>query len=274
MGDQKDDIERDLAENDGLRPDEDEGPGESDASPRRTEFKQGERMGGPDDAQFEMMDQVHEAFPIEEIPVVMGPDGLPDIVTPDPSQAEAVPFTYDTQLCIEDDRIFVELFGDETPPGAPSAVLAKLRTRGPYERDGALRERKRFQPEQVEVRWGMRLVPAGNGFVPVRPVRETCKHYRRQVFSNDSQPDPDQPGHQIVFRVCTARRSNGGAFMSLSNEGVYACDFRDPPDLASKAAQDAKDRRKLIDRPDKTRLPLFGGVGDAIVQDEQMENNT
>lgn len=274
MGDKTDDIERDLPENDGLRPDEDEGPGESDASPRRCEFRQGERMGGPEDAQFEVMDQIHDGFPIEPIPVVMAEDGLPDVITPDPAAAEAVPFTFDTQLCIADDRRFVEVFYGELPVRPSGTVSAHLRDRARFNPDGTERPRREFDPDDVVVRWGVEVVELGDGFLPVRPRRRKCRHYKRQVFSNDSQPDPEQPGHQIVFRVCAARRSNGGAFMSVSNEGIYACDFRDPPDPSSTQKQDEKDRRKLVDRPDRTRLPLFGGSGDAIVQDDQVENNT
>jgi hypothetical protein len=267
------DIERDLAEDDGLRPDEVEGPDASEASPRRCEFRQGERTSGVGESDFEAAEELHESFPIEEIPVVMGPDGLPIVVDSNPEDAQAVPFTWDTQLCIEDDREFVEVFDEELdvlPPG----VVARAR----YNRDGTDRERRRFEPEDVEKRWGMSVAVGEphivaeephERWIPVRPRRERCKHYRRQVFSNDSQPDPAAAGHQIVFRVCGARRSNGGAFMSLGNEGIYACDFRDPPDPKSTELQDSKDRSKLVDRPDLLHLPMFNMPGDAV----QLENN-
>lgn len=268
--------EVDTAGEDGMHPDRNEGPGESESSPVRSEFRQGENTSGPDDAQFQVMDQVFDEFPIEPIPVVMGADGLPEIVTGDPRDAQAIPFTYETQLCLEDDREYVEMFEEEMIERGwlPPLSSMRIRIQSKYDGDGRLRERRVFPEEEVESRWGMlfRREPSSAAcdaplFIPVRPRRERCRHYRRQVFSNDSQPDPSMPGHQIVFRVCTARRSNGGAYMSISNEGIYACDFRDPPDLESRSHQDEKDKRKLRERPDKVHLPLFGGPGDEVRED-------
>ena len=74
MSRDNEDIDRDLAENDdGLRPDEIEGPDASEASPPRCEFRQGERTTGVGEASFEVSDELNESFPIEPIPVVMGP---------------------------------------------------------------------------------------------------------------------------------------------------------------------------------------------------------
>jgi hypothetical protein len=57
------------------------------------------------------------------------------------------------------------------------------------------------------------------------------------------------------------RRSIGGAFLSVSDEAVYACDYRDPPDEHTE--------QKWLDGPDDKRLesgepelvPMFGGEG-------------
>ena len=290
MSRDKEDIERDLAENDGLRPDEDEGPDKSEASPRRCEFKQGERTAGVGDSGFGVDEELHESFPVEPIPTFMGSDGLPAFKESDPSDTQAIPFTWETQLCIEDDREYVEIFGqeladrgwlvvdddeDDPDPDAPAEWLTPegdpvdIDVLSKYDPEGIKRVRRTFKPEEVEHRWGVHVVKGSPGFwLPVRPRRERCKHYCRQVFSNDSQPDPTLPGHQIVFRVCKARRSNGGAYMSLGNEGIYACDLRDPIDETSTSLQDKKDRTKLVNRPDLLKLPLFNMPGDAV----QLEN--
>jgi hypothetical protein len=294
--DDNEEIESELAENDGLRPDEDEGPDKSEASPRRCEFRQGERTAGVGESSFGPDEELHESFPVEPIPTVLGADGMPAFIEPDPSDTQAIPFTWETQLCIGDDREYVEIFGQElpgrgwvpladdadefddgdlvddddrlmwlSPDGDPIAIDFLSR----YSPDGTERVRRTFKPEEVEHLWGVALVRGAPGcWLPVRPRREPCKHYCRQVFSNDSQKDPALPGHQIVFRVCKARRSNGGAYMSLSNEAVYACDFRDPHDEVSTGLQDKKDRHKLVNRPDLLKLPLFNMPGDAV----QLEN--
>jgi hypothetical protein len=77
-----------------------------------------------------------------------------------------------------------------------------------------------------------------------------------------------KPGHQLVFRVCAARRSNGGAFMSLRDEGIYQCDFRNPPDERSTRLQDSKDLAKVRQRPDLLLVPMFNMPGDAVQKEE------
>lgn len=296
MSRDKEDIERDLAENDGLRPDEEEGADKSEASPRRCEFRQGERTAGVGESSFGADEELHESFPVEPIPTFMGKDGMPAFRESDPADTQAIPFTWETQLCIEDDREFVEIFGQElsargwAPLGdddeddeeltddeldeklmwlSPDGDPIKIDFLSRYNPDGTERVRRTFKPEEVEHLWGTTLVRGAPGcWLPVRPRRERCEHYCRQVFSNDSQPDPALEGHQIVFRVCKARRSNGGAYMSLGNEGIYACDFRKPHDETSSRLQDKKDRHKLVNRPDLLKLPLFNMPGDAV----QLEN--
>lgn len=285
----KDDTERDLAEADGMRPDEPAGPDESEASPVRSEFRPGERSAGVEESEFAMVDQVHDEFPIEPIPMASDPiDGMPVPVMGDPQDALAVPFTYDTQLCIEDDRSYVELFEQElmerdwyvdsetniasvnscswTTPGGDLIPLVVRRRHDC--KTGEVVPRSEHKPEAVEHLWGVDLVKCDDGWKPVRPIRELCKHYHRQVFSNDNQPDPSKEGHQLVFRVCGARRSNGGAFMSLRDEGVYQCDFREPRDERSTRVQDDKDMKKVKERPDLLLIPMFNMPGDAVQKEE------
>jgi len=114
-------------------------------------------------------------------------------------------------------------------------------------------------------RYGHRVVLAESDndnyqhFILVRPLREACAHYKRQVTVNDDVPDEKEYGHRIVFRNCTKRRSVGGAFMGLRDEAIYACDYREPPHPESV--------RKYLDDPDrvhlgsdayKRHLPMFG----------------
>lgn len=103
-------------------------------------------------------------------------------------------------------------------------------------------------------------------FAVVRYKRPRCRFYKRQMFANDEQKDPEQPGHRIIFRNCThpARRSIGGASLGLENEAIYACDYREPRDLDSEQLIDALDLAKMRDRPDLVRVPLFGMAGDDV----------
>ena len=275
--------EEELVEHDGSRPVEEVGPDQADPGAVRceTDANAGE---GPQDAQFMPDDELHESFPVEPIRGYIASDGLPSFAMPNPEQSEAIPFAYETVVCVEDDREYVELFSEELagrgwipsmenrcvaslheskPPGVANVIKLMLRHR--YDESGAENSRATFAPEEVEHLWGTHLVKHEDGsWIPLRMKRERCEHYRRQVFSNDEVPDPEAFGHKIVFRNCAARRSNGGAYLSLRDEGVYSCDYRTPRDEPSIAAQDKIDSAKLRDRPHLRRLPLFGLPGEEI----------
>ena len=274
---------------DGTRPDEEVGPQAADPQPERCEAG-ATRDDGVEDSEFKTADEVHEAFPIEPIKTFMGPDGMPSFDDADPGQTEAIPFAYETVVCVEDDREYVEVFVEElrargwsdgktngvVPPGLSGHDVV-LMSRSRYDHQGLDRSRRIYKPEEVEHRWGVFLVDMGdqNQWLPVRMRRERCKHYRRQVFSNDEVPDPKAFGHRIVFRNCMARRSNGGAYLSLRDEGVYACDYREPYDEQSVSRQDAIDAKKLRDRPHLIRLPLFGLPGEEVhLEDDGYEQRS
>jgi hypothetical protein len=104
------------------------------------------------------------------------------------------------------------------------------------------------EKEQLVERYGLAFVNAdgGDALLLVRMKRERCKNYKRQVMPNDDQPDENALGHRIYFRNCLARRSVGGALMTLRDEGVYACDYRDPPDYESvRIHLDERDRAAI-----------------------------
>ena len=153
--------------------------------------------------------------------------------------------------------------------------MDRFEARSQYDRDGAERERDRYEPSRVVHLWGVEAVKIGQGcFSPVRPVRERCRFYKRQVFNNDDQPDPTAPGHRIYFTNCTARRSVGGAFLSLRDQAVYACDYRVPPDPESVAKHlDSFDRRRLAEEPHKHLIPMFGLGGDDLVRPDDEDGD-
>lgn len=270
-----------------MRPDADEGAEESEAQADRCAFDphDGKDDGDPADASFSAEDETAEAFPVEQIAIGISPeDGMPVPVDVPMEDAFAVPFTYDTQLCVEDARVYVEIFknefeqfgwrvhwdkDDERPmpqwrKGGVSVFLLDLDLQDQYSVDsGKENERRSFDPDDVQERWGLKVAKAAEGWVPVRPVRPVCRFYKRQVLNSKFNVAPGEFGSQEIFRLCTARRSNGGAFMSLKDSGIFVCDLRDPPDPRSSAEQDDKDLVKLRTRPDQLMVPAFGIFGDA-----------
>jgi hypothetical protein len=258
-------------DSEGTEPLEEVGPADCEAKPTMTEKRVGEMSNqGVAESEHRSDDEVAEQFPIEMIPMVPHPvDGIPVPADERHGIAKAPPFTYEHVVCVEDDRKFVEVFREEVDLyvkryGAIDSRLEKdLRHRSRFEDNGTEALRVGSTPDGVLTRFGHRVMTAGPFYRLVRPVRERCIHYKRQVFSNDEVTDEKAYGHKIVFRNCTFRRSVGGAFMSLRDEAVYACDYRWPRDEASIEKHiDEPDRMRLRSRAHLHLLPLFGVTGE------------
>ena len=149
-------------------------------------------------------------------------------------------------------------------PDSPSTTGVSVSVRGRFDEKGGERTRRVF--EEVVVLWGEKFGVESTGeLVPVRPARERCRYFHRQLLGNDDEPDKEKVGGKIGFRNCERRRSIGGAFLSLANEAVFACDYRDPPDRASvEHWLDSHDRDVLQNEPHKKLVPIFGLEGSDI----------
>lgn len=260
-------------------PTEEVGGEECNATAPEAEFQGGTLDEKPDGSHPKFSEELQDAYSPEPEKMVLDPiDGLP--VPADENQADdtvfAPPFTFETMVCVEDDREYVEVFAEEDGveelrrriafykvsdgmgkplQGAPT--IAELRLK--YLPNGTSVERKRFDPKEVIELWGLKFCKDDDGrLVMVRPLRERCIHYKRQVFSNDAVADYESQGGKIVFRNCMIRRSIGGAFLSLRDEGIFSCDYRSPHDHEStKRVLDDPDSNRLRSNAHKIKLPLF-----------------
>lgn len=151
---------------------------------------------------------------------------------------------------------------------SPKRPDLRFGARSAYGFRGSSRAELSFAPSAVKSRFGVRfarvepaekLKPTFDGLdaVIVRPIREACVNYKRQMLANDDQPDTKAPGHKLIFRNCTARRSVGGAYMSIRDEAVYACDYRSPPSKQSAELLAKTDESILQKSANRTLVPLF-----------------
>lgn len=220
-----------------------------------------DRDGTATESEASLREEIFEAFqPVTEIVVESPVDGLPVPAGERHDLAIAHPFTRDTVVCVEDDTAFVELFAEElesrgfqheggrqffsnTGFDGGARVMARSKFN---ESDGSDVVRRTFDPSRVSVRFGIPVVEDQGESVPVRMKRERCKHFMRQVMANDDVPNPNEPGHLLRFYNCMARKSVGGAYMTLRDEAVYACDYRNPVDPGSAEKYlEAFDRKRL-----------------------------
>ena len=252
----------------GADPTEERGPEHCEAEHEECELKPGELDAPPEDSEVAFASELDEAYaPETELLVPHAIDGLPYPERERDPLALAPSFTIDNVVCVEDDREYVELWKDEIEdryacaPGVGVDVLLMLKrcARDRFDENGLERHRLPHGADGIARRWGFWTVQGDKDgeYVPVRPVRERCDHYRCQVMNNDEQSDPTQLGHKIIFRNCAARKSVGGALMSLRDQSVYSCDYRSPPDERTAKEFEDKERARLHSRAHEQMIPFL-----------------
>ena len=237
---------------------------ECDVSADECEVGVTDREGDAVASEASLREEIFEAFqPVTEVVVQSPVDGLPVPANERGDLAIAHPFTRETVVCVEDDTSYVELFAEELEArgwlhesedrfklNLTGDSVFRVFARSRYDETGLERSRRLYHPEDVEKRFGVHVVwtedaPSPLAF-PVRMLRERCRHFMRQVMANDDVPNPKEPGHLLRFYNCTARKSVGGAYMTLRDEAVYACDYRVPNDESSSEKYlESFDRKRL-----------------------------
>lgn len=223
------------------------------------EYEAGDQhLDGAEECEFKFSDELDDGMVMTATPMVISEaDGMP--VQADNGELRTPPpFTHKTMVCVEDARSFVE---ELLEPDQDTSLHFEQRER--FDSNGVEAEPMVFASDKVIVKWGRKCVEQksayGVVYVPVKPVRPRCIHYMRQMMNNEEVVNEDEFGHRYVFRNCTMRRSVGGAFMSVGNCAVYACDYRDPPDpTTNKKYLDGPDEERLISLAHLIRVPLFG----------------
>lgn len=173
-----------------------------------------------EDYSFSPFDEIQDEFNPGPVPKVTGADGLPMQVYTMSVETDIPELSPDTLLCMGDYTFFEyngELF--------------------PFE-----------QVERREDEWFLKEHP----HICVKPKREPCVHYVRQKLQSDLNPQI-----KIVSRLCSARRDRQGAFMSVRDRAVYACDMREPKDWKSVEELDAFDREKISQGRQREFFSLF-----------------
>lgn len=260
-------------------PTEERGPEYCESEHEQCEIGAGQLDAPPEGSEAQFVSELDEAYaPEPELCVPHPLDGLPVPAGEGSPLAVAPAFTVDNLLCVADERQFVEVFHDELielleelSPTLMGEIIGRVAARGRFDESGVERDREILQPADVEKRWGLWVHkqplerksarwPFGQVEVRyrvVRPIRERCKHYCCQTMNNDEVTDPSAFGHRIVFRNCKARRSVGGALMSLRDQAVYSCDYRCPADERSRSEFEAKESERLSGRAHERLIPFL-----------------
>lgn len=163
-----------------------------------------------DDAEssFTPFDETSEAFSPSEIRKATGADGLPtQVASPGSGMSDIPSLSTETLVCMGD--------------------FSKFVTRDDFGK--IIKEWETARQDTQGLWWGDDL-DAHNNYrkTEVEPLRPPCKHYVRQVTQFDKNPEAKDH-----LRLCSARRTTEGTFMSLKDIGMWACSMRSPRDPES-----------------------------------------
>lgn len=186
-------------------------------------------------------------------------DGLPGNVVPE-THSDIPPLSRETLICMGDFSKFV--IRDEwealatlngKPDGKPLTFEPEEVDRAP---NGKWRVTRRaaFGDRELEGEW-----------VEVQPIRPPCKHYVRQTSQYGLNA-----AHRKIYRLCAARRTTEGTFMTVSDVAVYACSMREPRhgdseekylDRFDAMKIEQGKEREMVDMFDRTLRPDNQGAG-------------
>lgn len=242
---------------------------ERDSAPVGDVVVKAEAEGDEDWSPF---DEIQDDFNPGPVTKVTAVDGLPTYAPPQAS-TDIPALSPETLTCMGDFSKFVlrGIFGDivaEFDPAdvecSPSgrwrvskqSVLAKLQMEMQRVRQYA-DDHGLDAPDDDEQLLVQLLASAhseiavNNAWVEVFPVRRPCKHYARQLTQFELNAEA-----KVMLRVCAARRTTEGAFMSLRDRAMWACELREPP-AESSVLLDDFDAAKMREGARRECVPIF-----------------
>lgn len=200
---------------------------------------------GEDD--FRPFDEVAESYQPSKMLHVPGDDGLPILTAPEATgESDIPPLSPETLVCMADLSEFHLYHGTDL---LQSFSREEVISDGPIwlVPQEALTSRTKDQLE-LEKR------PAYSGPVVVQPKRAACEYYVRQITQFEHNPEA-----RVVLRLCSARRTTEGAFMSVRDTAVWACTMRNPRDYESEELIDNFDKEKVSAGSRRVHLSIFDG---------------
>lgn len=173
--------------------------------------------------EFSPFDEIAEEYKPSPIRKVTGADGLPTNFHEGSSDIPAL--SVESLVCMEDTSVFVT-------------------------RDEHGRISSTFQKEKVQ------RMPNGKYYVKgveVQPVRPRCEYYVRQMAMFDYNPEG-----KVHLRLCSARRTTEGTFMTVRDSAMWACSMRNPRDLVTEEKHlDKFDAEKIEQGKNRKHFSIF-----------------
>lgn len=246
---------------------------ERDSAPAGAVVVESEDGGEEDWSPF---DEVQEDFKPGPVMKVMAADGLPTQTHPN-TESDIPVLSPETLTCMGDFSKFVlrGVFGDivaefntgeveRSPSGrwrAPKTlVLERMKMELQRVRQYASAHNLHASQDDEQLLTALLAgissdLAINNAWVEVYPIRPSCVYYARQLTQFDLNAQA-----KVMLRVCTARRTTEGAFMSLRDRAMWACELREPP-VEARDMLDEFDAKKMQEGARREYVPMFQGPG-------------
>jgi len=212
------------------------------------------------ETEFHPFDEVADAYEPAIAERVIGPDGLP--VTMDQTTESDIPaLSTESLVCMGDYSAFVirnswaEVLVRFTPAQVTRAPNGRWRTRREVFEEICRAQNPEKSRELQQ--FALSMSWSDTDWVEVEPIRPPCRHYVRQKGSFHLNASRTK-----YYRLCSARRSTEGTFMTVSDTGMWACDMRDPYDATTSQQLEDFDKLKVEQGKTREHLPIFGGIFD------------
>lgn len=228
---------------------------------------------GDGEHEFHPFDEVSESYSPSVIRKVTAADGLPTQAVQNADATDIPELSPETLVCMGD---YSEFYGDKivVVPACTEERDDVLYLKGSdlqvvKSEIGLILKDNTFRPDQVErviwrsepsgnsaiVEWELKWPISTSGHRPrLEPKRHACSHYVRQVTQLDMNPK-----NKVHFRLCAARRTTEGTFMTVRDIAMWACSMREPRDLASEAKYiDSFDEQKMKEGRNRVYASIFG----------------
>ena len=265
--------------------DDDQPEVRDDAPAQETEVPREDSGDGEED--FSPFDEVDEDFKPGPMHLELGSDGLPRQID-QTTESDIPALSKETLVCMGDYSKFVirnrwgsiiaefePMDVDRSPTGwwrvKTSLALERAKLALQRERKASKGNGKEEDPNSddyllgalasqfVRMRhedgYGVQAPPYSDEWFTVEPLRPPCVHYVRQKVSL-----PENALHKMYARLCAARRTTEGAFMSVRDQGIWACDMREPRDTTTELQLEEFDAKKIQEGAQRTHLNVFESV--------------
>lgn len=214
----------------------------NEVSPEETEIHKPELDDSPEDAEWNPFEETDDDFKPTRVKVVKAEDGLPTQAVDGTTDDDIPPLSPETLVCMEDTSEFVI-------------------------RDDYMQITNRFKPSEVErkpngkyyLKAGVHKVGVSEvqtseqDPIEVQPIRPRCAHYVRQMGQGSLNSAMKEH-----YRLCSARRTTEGAFMSVRNQALWACTMRSPRDPDSEEKLEDFDEKKIAEGAQREYYSIFG----------------